>query len=83
MLGKIGLPRFLGSPVPLLKIQHPLLELGVEQDFPPFQIINVNEEKDCPLAFARGTVKFGNLVDKTNKTNAVMRYHSSYEKKTK
>jgi hypothetical protein len=82
LLGKIGPWRFLGGPVPLLKFQHPLLELGVEQVFLPPQIIGANEEKDCPLAFARGTVKFGNLVDIKDEKNIVVRYQSSHEKNT-
>jgi hypothetical protein len=67
---------------PLLKFQHPLLKLSVERVFLPSQIIDIDEKKDCSLAFARGSVKFGNLVDITDRKNVVVRYQSSHGEKT-
>jgi hypothetical protein len=58
-----------------------LLELRVEGTFLPPQIVDVDEEHDHPLAFARGTVKVGNLEKIKDEKNVVVRYHQATKKR--
>jgi hypothetical protein len=80
LLRKLGAPRLLGGSISLVELLHPLLKLGVKGTFLPPQVVDVNEEHDHPLAFARGIVKVGDLEEIKDKKNIIVRYHQATKK---
>jgi hypothetical protein len=58
-----------------------LLELGVKGTFLPPLIVDIDDKHNRPLAFARGTVKVGNLEEIKDKKNVVVTYHQATKKR--